>query len=231
MIDKNKLNTKRDKAVALALMGLYVAVSIFLIIYQYVQGEYGFFVRGFLFPLFLLIPPFFRLLKLDHCWRLYSMLYVFIIFAFNYGCIYGIFTWDQTADKVSHFLSGIVFTIAGFCFYSFFAGQNREGLRMPAATAATWALGFSSFIALFWEVLEFLDYNVLGNDSQKHLTTGVFDTMFDIITCLTGTALSVISFMLWKKKGIKLLTGWVLEEFYTRNADKFTGTKKEQKNG
>ena len=207
----------RDKLVAYLLMGAFVLVSIFLIIFQFIRGETGFAVRGFLFPIFLFIPPIFKKLGLNHSWRLYIFGYLFIIFAFNYGCIYGVFTWDQTIDKVSHFISGFLFTILGLCFYCVFSGPAREGLRAPTAMAASWALGFSSFIAVFWEVLEFFDYNILGNDSQKHLTTGVFDTMYDLICCLIGTVLSILSFILWRKKGIKLLTGWICEEFFAVN--------------
>ena len=44
-------------------------------------------------------------------------------------------------------------------------------------------------VAGLWEIFEFTVDNLLGGDAQKVLTTGVTDTMKDIICALLGSIL------------------------------------------
>lgn len=106
-------------------------------------------------------------------------IHLFIIYAFSYGCVYGGFTGDGTewVDKLSHFLSGPLFTIVGMCIYYMFSTPEKNGIKQKWGIAATYGLFFSAFIAVIWEVCEFLGFLLTGNDAQNTLTTGVFDTM------------------------------------------------------
>ncbi|MDL2219400.1 hypothetical protein LJC04_03560 [Ruminococcaceae bacterium OttesenSCG-928-O06] len=199
-----------------ALMVLFSVVNLALTIYQFVQGNNDLALRGVLFPLFLLIPWVFRRVGLQHCWRLYTAVYLFSLFAYSYGCVYGGFKDSQVMDKVSHFFSGFLFAIVGFCLFYWQAGPQRA-LRAPTALAAGYGLFFSAFVAVAWEIVEYFDFMFTGNDSQNHLTTGVFDTMHDIMACMAASVLSAAAFVLWRKKGVKLLSGWVVEEFVEKN--------------
>lgn len=222
---ENKLpqNAKREargKRWTIIAMVVFAAASLFCTIYQFAQGKTSFGQRGVFFPLFLLIPLLFKLLKIPHCWRLYILTYAFITFAFTYGCVWGAFSEGQIMDKVSHFFSGFMFTILGFCIYYWQLARLKprpQGINNGWAIAATYALFFSLFIAVCWEVCEFFDFAITGNDSQNHLTTGVFDTMYDLMSCLVASILSAVSFALYRAKRVKLLTGAVLEEFYEKN--------------
>ncbi|MDL2324911.1 hypothetical protein LJC61_07170 [Ruminococcaceae bacterium OttesenSCG-928-A16] len=213
------------------LMVIFVAISVGLIIYLAMIQEYSFMMRGLFFPLFLLIPPLFKWVGLQPCYKLFSLLYAFIIFAYSFGCVYGVFTHMQYMDKISHFASGIVFTILGFCLHYWLVGPQPGGLRQGGFLAGSYALFFSMFIAVMWEVIEFFDFNLTGNDSQNMLTTGVFDTMQDLIACLVASLLCVAAFALYYTQKAKLLTPAIVEEFYTLNvAPKAGPSKKRIKN-
>lgn len=213
---KDEKNTVA-RTLTYALMGLFCAVSIGLIVYCAVTGQYSFMLRGLLFPLFLCIPWVFQKLGLRPCWRLYALLYAFVLFAYSFGCVYGAFTKMEVMDKVSHFFSGTLFTIVGICGYYLLRGDAARGAGHRWGLAASYGLFFSSFIALAWEVCEYFDFALTGNDSQNHLTTGVFDTMHDLMACLAASVLSVAAFALWRKTRLKLLTPAVVEEFYEKN--------------
>lgn len=213
----NKTDYSFERKLARALEIIFVIISVALIIYQFLQGNYMHVLRCMLFPLFLLIPPLFRWLKLTPPWRLICFAYAFSIFAFSYGCVWGAFKDAAISDKISHFISGFLFTILGFCLYYMLSGPRRGGLDAQPGLAASYALFFSMFIAVIWECIEFFDFTVLGNDSQHHLTTGVFDTMYDLICCLVASVISAVAFILWRRKGVKLLTAWIVEEFYDVN--------------
>ena len=116
------------------------------------------------------------------------------------------------SDKISHFFSGTLFTLLGMCLYLAMA-QKKAGCGAPNGIVASYGLFFSLFIGVCWEFIEMMDFVFLGNDSQKTLTTGVFDTMYDLLACFLASIICAAGYVLWRKKGIKLLTGWVMEEF------------------
>lgn len=210
-----------EEWIAWGVAALFVGYTIYTIIYQFVQGDWLTALKGLMFPLFLLVPLLFKWVGLRHCWRLYAVVWAFCIFAFSYGCIYGAFAFEYSTviDKISHFLSGFLFTIVGFCLYYWQAPRAGESLRQAKGLlAGQFAFFFSMAVAAVWEVAEFFDYNVFGNDSQNHETTGVFDTMQDMIACLVASLVSVVCFAVYKKGGPKLFTAWLVEEFYEKNA-------------
>lgn len=198
-------------------MALFAISSIVFSVLRGVEGRMDLALRGLFIPLLLLIPLLFRALRLAHCYRLYTITYAFLIFAYSYGSVYGGFKDAEIADKVSHFLSGFLFTILGFCIYYWQAGPQPDGLRHKPWLSAGYALFFSSFIALAWEVCEYFDFALTGNDSQHHLTTGVFDTMHDLMSCLLASLISAGAFLLYRYTKIRLLTASVVEEFYNKN--------------
>ena len=61
-----------------------------------------------------------------------------------------------------------------------------------------------------WEIWEFFCFLVFGNDAQKHLTTGVFDTMEDLIACMVGSAIMLIDYLVYLHFGKGLLMGLVI---------------------
>ena len=54
---------------------------------------------------------------------------------------------------------------------------------------------FTFMIAVLWECVEFTIDNVMGTDTQKVLSTGVNDTMKDMICAILGSLLVMISYI------------------------------------
>lgn len=216
---------------SIIMMNIFGLVSAILIIFNVLRGRYDFMTRGLFFPLFLLIPYLFKYIKIERCYRFECFLYVFLIYAYDYGCVYGAFQGDGTeiSDKISHFFSGFLFTILGILAYYYLEAKNTQGnvtLKKKGTLAATYGLFFSMFIAVMWEVIEFTDFNLTGNDSQNTLTTGVFDTMQDLIACLIASVVSAAFFIIYTKTNFKLLTASIVQEFYDKNiAQKYSKYK------
>lgn len=121
-------------------------------------------------------------------------------------------------DKVSHFFSGFLFTIVGLCLYYYLAPVPAQAGQERGGVAAVFGLGFSTFIAVSWEVCEMMGYFISGNDAQNHLTTGVFDTMYDLITCLVASLVSAGAWWLFRRAKVKLFTAWMVDEFVQKNS-------------
>jgi len=204
--------------VSLLLMAVFVILGVVFGVYQ--LFAYKALSRGLLgiaSIAFLAVPITLPRLGLSHPHRLYCLFFAFCIMAYDFGCVWQGFDRYDYFDKISHFLSGIVFTILGFCIYLYLNRPRPEKLDGNPAISCTYAVFFSVFVAVVWEICEFTGFVTTGHDSQHTLTTGVFDTMQDLIACLLGSLLSAGSFILYIKKKIVLITGFVLEEFFILN--------------
>lgn len=89
-------------------------------------------------------------------------------------------------DKLFHFFSGILISAAGLivCHLLFYTMSGAQRTRRILYTLFPFLFNLS--VAVLWEVYEYLLYILLGIDAVNHLTSGVNDTMQDIIVCLLG---------------------------------------------
>jgi hypothetical protein len=105
-------------------------------------------------------------------------------------------------DDFTHLLSGVFFTLIGICLYA-------RVKKKPVYPADEWLLQvtygffFSMFVAVIWEIGEFLMYLVTKHDAQHHETTGVFDTMQDLIACFAGSVVMGLDYLYHAKKGAR----------------------------
>lgn len=205
---------RKMRIISYILMAAFVVIGFPRGIVNFINGDDYRGILGVAAPLFLLIPPLLRLLKISYPARLYTLVFAFLILAYDIGCVYEKFDLLPHYDKIAHFLSGILFTILGFCLYFLLQRKAAAPFGRDWLTASSYALFFSTFIAVVWEVIEFCGFLSSGRDFQRVAATGVTDTMVDLLTCLAGSLISAASFILYVKKNVKLVTGPVAAEFY-----------------
>ena len=66
-------------------------------------------------------------------------------------------------------------------------------------------LGISFIVACAWEIFEFASDKIFGKDAQNVLTTGVDDTMKDMIVAVLGTILYCILYSYEEKENKKII--------------------------
>jgi len=193
-----------DKIIYRALNALYVLSSVYI---TFSGGH-----RAFLGPvslLFLLVPAVGeRLFRMRLGYPMKTALVAFCFLAYNLGTALQWFdlgagwAWfDRVVayDNFVHCLSGILFTVIGLCFYGkLTAGESRGSRRL---LEISYAFFFSMFVAVIWEIGEFTGFLLTGHDSQHTLTTGVFDTMEDIISCFAGSLLAALDYYVFTRGG------------------------------
>lgn len=167
--------------------------------------------------LFLFVPPVAeRVLRLRLGERIKSLILIFSMFAFNFGTALHAYNHLDLYDLVMHALSGVLFTFIGLCFYA----RLR---KTPVDKANEWflqlsyAFFFSMFVAVIWEIYEYMCFTLFAHDAQNHLTTGVVDTMEDIAACFIGSAGVAISFIIYAKKDKRSYLVRAYEEFAALN--------------
>lgn len=196
---------------------LYAICGALVSVYHVGGGDYTLALLGPASWLFLLVPPVGeKLLRLKLGFPLRCWVIIFALPAFTLGT--GL-RWHEGLyfDKLTHFLSGILFTVVGLCLYGRVSDKNPADRSKDILLQATYALFFSMFVAAVWETGEYLGYLVIGHDSQHTLTTGVHDTMQDIISCLTGSLIVSADYLYRLKKGKSSLFTSMVQAFDEAN--------------
>lgn len=91
-------------------------------------------------------------------------------------------------DKLMHFLSGAVFVIIGYILLKRYIKEKLLLVIMINCVEAT--------IAFLWEIFEYSGLLLFNYDASRHYTTGVHDTMQDMIFSFIAGLL--ISYLIYK---------------------------------
>lgn len=104
-------------------------------------------------------------------------------------------------DKLFHFFSGILISAAGLivCHLLFHTLSGAQRARRTLYVLFPFFFNLSA--AVLWEVYEYMLYILFGIDAVNHLTSGVHDTMQDMIVCLIGGLLFTCSLLRGFHKG------------------------------
>lgn len=159
--------------------------------------------------LFLLIPPLAeRLFRMKLGTPLWICVVLFCMLGFNLGTALRWYHRFPGFDKLVHFLSGILFAQIGLCLYGRIGGEYDR--KTKVLLQVTYAICFAMCIAAVWEIAEYVGFLLTGHDSQNVATTGIHDTMQDMIACLLGSLVLVLGTLRYVRSGKGLLMRPVL---------------------
>jgi hypothetical protein len=170
-------------------------ISYIIGIYNLKNGVYVNFLIDILILPTLLLPTLFNKLKIRITEKLEFIYIIFIFFAYFLGTVIDLYSCLVNYDTIMHFLSGIFEAYLGFYILKLLKNYNEDKLTFNIL----FILGFVSLIAVSWEIFEFTSSIIFKVDPQNVLTTGVTDTMKDLIVALIGAILVCIEYISDKK--------------------------------
>ena len=186
---------------------------------------------GLAAALFLLAFPLIRWIgRLEIAPLMDAVLIIFIFLAFNLGVALGLYSYVWWYDLAVHCLSGAVFALVGLCLYWMTRDDKWAAIGKDALSAASYAFFFSGFVAVLWEIFEFVADLLTGNDSQNVAATGVADTMEDMMICLAG-GLFMAAVIWLHLRGRRSFLMRPAEEFYRANYGESEKGREELKKG
>ena len=155
----------------------------------------------------LIVPPgltlMHRLLKLRRSYQLDMLIMGFVTLAYPLGACIDLYRRLPGFDKLAHCLSGVFVT--ALCIILFLQLKPDPALT-PADMPLILVFSFFGSIAVagLWEVGEFIISGIVKIDLQRIISTGIVDSMHDIIVCLIGTivALPTVPRLINGKEGI-----------------------------
>lgn len=148
----------------------------------------------------------------------FALVYLYLVCAV--GLALDVYNRVMYFDKFAHFLSGFALAFVGVLLHGYYASKHHT-LKNEFWLLAVLVNGVSATLSIAWEIFEFVGFIGFGVDAQHHLTTGVMDTMGDLITCILGTLIvTVVLFVQYKKGKLPLLFD-AIEEIVLRIKDGF----------
>ena len=125
---------------------------------------------------------------------------IFLILAFLFGSIMGGYSKIYWYDSFTHLLSGVFTAFMAPIVLKWLNRYDKKDIIFNVIYIILVTLS----VAVLWECTEFTIDKILGTDTQKVLTTGVNDTMKDMICALVGSILYSIYYLysLSKKSNI-----------------------------
>ncbi|WP_087065967.1 hypothetical protein [Intestinibacillus massiliensis] len=145
---------------------------------------------------------------------------IFIVFAFvavTFASVLGGYDMVPHLDKILHCASGFLFAVAGMLVYYYYKpGRRKEASDAPVVSM--FAAMFAMSSAVLWEIYEYT-LSQFGPDPQLVATTGVNDTMQDMIVCTIGGFITAYFCYRYLKHGKKELMMSLFETFYKENIE------------
>ncbi len=170
----------------------------------------------FLSLLFLPLPYlFYRIFRIKPLYQLNVLIYVFVFAAYTFGVAMRGYNNIAWMDKVTHGISGVIFTFVGFLLFYILKPEKKRN-RKDCAQVCFFSVSFSMTIAVIWEIIEYIINFILHNDPQRVAATGVNDTMQDMIACGIGSLVMMLSILLYYRKNRKLLLTGIVDTFVRR---------------
>ena len=115
-------------------------------------------------------------------------------------------------DKVVHFVSGILVFTLGLLIYEGWVKNKMDDLFKYVFCHL-----FNLSVAACWEFYEYFILVMFNHDCIRHFTTGVHDSMTDMICACLGGILVTIGMIRARKKGKPSLFESLVSQFYENN--------------
>lgn len=127
-----------------------------------------------------------RLLRWERAAQMEFYILLFLYLSFSLGGAAELYILLPGFDKAVHFLSGAFVSMLALALYLGLERGRPRSAQRPA-TAVLFVLFASMAVAGLFELCEYALSPIVGRDLQHVVTTGVADTMGDMLVCLLGT--------------------------------------------
>ena len=172
---------------------LYLIVIVYSVYLAFINpsGIYGEIFKLSVIPIIFLPQIIGKISHLKVNESLKNIYVMFIFLAHFLGSIVNLYYKIYWYDSFTHFLSGIVTAFLATYLLVLFKKYDRKSLLFNIL----FILGISFLVAGLWEMFEFISDKLFDKDAQNVLTTGVDDTMKDMIVAALGTILYCILYV------------------------------------
>lgn len=201
-------------------MIVYIGYALVVGIINIVKGQPYYYLLSFgsilLFPA---VWGAYRLIKINRCHQLEFIIYLYTFLAFPLGSVADFYHAVPYYDKLMHTLSGVLTVALALPLYY---KLSPDSVVRPEDKnqAITFCLLAAIAVAGLWEIGEYLLNFITNMDHQRVLTTGIDDSMQDMIVATFGALCTLPSIASYYRK--KRIT-FVMSAFHAFSAANLKG--------
>lgn len=149
----------------------------------------------------------------------FELTIIFFVYATLYlGEIREFYTRFWWWDGFLHGISGVVLGFIGFFIVYILNHEKKIKLNMGPKFVALFSFTFAVAIGAVWEILEFAIDNIFGLNMQ---TSGLIDTMWDLIIDAMGAIIAALCGYFYVRGGDSLVFDRLLRKFMQKNPELF----------
>lgn len=192
---------KRIDTLNIIIKVIVIVTSIVLSIITIINKDFFRFIIDFFVIGIIIIPDIlnkFLKIKIDKYTNIIYTLFIF--FSYFLGSVCKLYYYLAFYDKLIHFVSGIVSCIFGIYILVLFKKYEKKDMFFNII----FCVFFTFAVAGFWEIFEYTSDLIFKNDVQKYITTGLNDTMQDIIYAFGASLVFTLFWILEEKNKIKI---------------------------
>lgn len=208
---------QRNKKIYYGCIFIYLAVLGYSMYDNFTKGYTHSLTMCFVsLSLLFVVPIIFKVMKWKPVYEIYTVAIVFMFLSSVLGSAYRFYNHVLYWDKFVHCFSGILGVIVGyllFCLLKKVKKANKEDV----ALLLIFVNAINITIAIAWELFEYAGLVFFDYDGIRHYTSGVHDSMGDIIVCIVGGFLSTYFIIRYYKSNKSNFIINVYEKFYTLN--------------
>lgn len=180
------MNKKQQKIVKIGYM-VYYFMLIVALIYCYKHNKMNGVKMGAVasFTCFL-VSLVLKILRLRPIFEIYMINIIFAAIASIAGSMLGAYS-IRFFDKFLHFTSGLFLTELAYMIFCYLKKDTHIQSKNERILSILFINACNMMIAVYWEFFEYACLIFLNNDAINHYTTGVHDTITDmLVACLGG---------------------------------------------
>ena len=183
---------------------IILGVSIFSLFYLFLGNHHGLYKNLIIISIIpvMLVPTLlnkFTKFKINPEIELVYL--IFIFFGHFLGSVIDFYSKIEIYDKLIHGLSGVITSILAIIILV----KSKCYDKNPLWVNILFIICVTLSVAAFWEFFEFINDNIFSKDAQKVLSTGVDDTMLDMIMAFIGSIIYSVIYIIESKTKKKIL--------------------------
>ena len=196
---------KKEKNILIVLHAIYLITLIYAFYWSVTTNNSSGLMMSFVAIITpLMVPAALKIFRLKPIFAIYLINIIFVYIASLIGSVFGGYS-IPFFDKGLHFCSGLFLSILAFMIFSYLKKTPCVEETNERIISVIFMNAVNMMIAVFWEFFEFAMLVFFNNDAINHYTSGVYDTMTDMLVCFLG--------------GL-IITGFVVH-WYTTNKENF----------
>lgn len=166
-----------------------------------------------------IVPVVFHLIHLHSTFELVFVNLIFSFIACVCGTLLGFYAIPYF-DKFLHFTSGILMSTLSLMIYSYLKKTTQFKEKNEQMIVLLFINAMNMMIAVFWEFFEYGCLIFLKNDAIHHYTSGVHDSMTDMLVAMIGGWMVAGFLIHYFKTNSKNFLVNLNEKFFEKNLKK-----------